>query len=56
MLATFAMALTLSALAPTGAAAPSFAGIDQAGRQVSLAALRGHPVVLYFYPMDRTPG
>ncbi len=26
------------------------------GRQVSLADFRGHPVVLYFYPKDDTPG
>jgi peroxiredoxin Q/BCP len=26
------------------------------GQQVSLAALRGKPVVLYFYPKDDTPG
>jgi peroxiredoxin Q/BCP len=27
-----------------------------AGREVSLAELRGSPVVLYFYPKDDTPG
>src|SRR3712207_7500257 len=26
------------------------------GQQVSLAQLRGRPVVLYFYPKDDTPG
>ena len=26
------------------------------GKEVSLAALRGKPVVLYFYPKDDTPG
>jgi len=31
-----------------GTAAPDFALIDQNGRQVSLASLRGHPVVLSF--------
>ena len=27
-----------------------------AGREVSLADFRGHPLVLYFYPKDDTPG
>ena len=27
-----------------------------AGREVSLSDFRGHPVVLYFYPKDDTPG
>jgi len=26
------------------------------GEQVRLSALRGKPVVLYFYPKDETPG
>lgn len=26
------------------------------GTTISLSALRGHPVVLYFYPKDNTPG
>ena len=26
------------------------------GTSISLSALRGHPVVLYFYPKDSTPG
>ena len=39
-----------------GELAPGFtlAGDDEA--QVELAALRGHKVVLYFYPRDNTPG
>ena len=39
-----------------GAPAPDFSlDSDRAGR-VSLAGLRGKPVVLYFYPKDNTPG
>lgn len=26
------------------------------GKHITLSALRGHPVVLYFYPKDSTPG
>jgi peroxiredoxin Q/BCP len=29
---------------------------DQSGATRTLAAERGHPVVLYFYPRDATPG
>jgi thioredoxin-dependent peroxiredoxin len=29
---------------------------DQDGEEVSLASLRGAPVVVYFYPKDDTPG
>jgi thioredoxin-dependent peroxiredoxin len=39
-----------------GQTAPTFTLPDQDGRQVSLEDLRGHPVVLYFYPKDDTPG
>lgn len=39
-----------------GAKAPEFTLDDQDGETVSLAALRGTPVVLYFYPKDDTPG
>ena len=37
-------------------AAPDFTLTNQAGAVVSLAALRGKWVVLYFYPRDDTPG
>ena len=40
----------------TGQDAPAFAGKDQAGNDVSLEALKGSWVVLYFYPKDDTPG
>jgi peroxiredoxin Q/BCP len=56
-----------SAPAPTAAAspgddplvgqpAPDFTATAQDGSSVHLAALRGKPVVLYFYPKDETPG
>jgi peroxiredoxin Q/BCP len=39
-----------------GAAAPLFTLKDQDGGTVSLAALKGKRVVLYFYPKADTPG
>ena len=39
-----------------GKAAPNFELKSDSGETVSLAALRGKPVVLYFYPKDDTPG
>lgn len=38
-----------------GQKAPTFTGTDQDGNKVSLADLKGHKVVLYFYPEDDTP-
>jgi peroxiredoxin Q/BCP len=43
-------------LLPVGAAAPDITGSDQHGKPRSLVAERGHPVVVYFYPKDGTPG
>jgi peroxiredoxin Q/BCP len=45
----------------SGDKAPDFTltavgGIYGDGAPVSLSSLRGHPVVLYFYPKDDTPG
>ena len=37
-------------------AAPDFALPATGGQTITLSALRGHPVVLYFYPKDNTPG
>lgn len=39
-----------------GSPAPEFMLQDQTGRVRTLAEYRGHPVVLYFYPRDATPG
>ena len=39
-----------------GDAAPDFTLPDQDGNEVSLAALKGETVVLYFYPRANTPG
>jgi len=39
-----------------GSQAPDFSLPDEHGNMVSLAALRGAPVVLVFYPADHTPG
>jgi peroxiredoxin Q/BCP len=40
----------------TGSPAPDFTLVSDAGEPVTLSALRGRPVVLYFYPKDDTPG
>ena len=39
-----------------GKPAPDFELTSDAGEPVKLSALRGKPVVLYFYPKDNTPG
>jgi thioredoxin-dependent peroxiredoxin len=39
-----------------GQAAPDFELPSETGETVRLSALRGKPVVLYFYPKDDTPG
>ncbi len=36
--------------------APDFKGTDQQGKPVTLGALAGKKVILYFYPKDNTPG
>lgn len=40
----------------TGDTAPPFEGVTQEGERISLADFAGQIVVLYFYPMDDTPG
>lgn len=40
----------------TGDTAPDFTLPDQNGEPTTLSALRGSPVVLYFYPKASTPG
>jgi peroxiredoxin Q/BCP len=39
-----------------GQIAPDFTLQDETGAARSLSGYRGHPVVLYFYPKDDTPG
>jgi len=43
-------------LLPVGASAPDFQATTKAGEPVRLSSLRGHAVVVYFYPKDFTPG
>lgn len=40
----------------TGDEAPDFSLASDEGETVTLSALRGRPVVFYFYPKDDTPG
>jgi thioredoxin-dependent peroxiredoxin len=39
-----------------GDPAPAFTAPTNGGGQVSLADFKGHPVILFFYPKDDTPG
>jgi len=39
-----------------GQSAPDFTLRADDGKEIRLSALRGQPVVLYFYPKDDTPG
>ncbi len=50
------MAKTLELQLKVGDPAPEFSAPTQTGDTVTLASLRGKPVVLYFYPKDDTPG
>ena len=38
-----------------GQKAPTFTGIDQDEKEISLSSLKGQKVVLFFYPEDDTP-
>ena len=49
-------AMTLSADLAVGKPPPDFTAKDQAGKELKLSALKGKPVVVYFYPKDETPG
>ena len=40
----------------SGIPAPEFSLPDETGTKRSLADFRGHPLILYFYPKDDTPG
>lgn len=39
-----------------GASIPNVVGIDQLGKEHQLASSKGHPLLVYFYPKDGTPG
>ncbi len=41
---------------PAGSPAPEVVGYDAKQNAVSLASSHGHPVVVYFYPRDGSPG
>lgn len=43
-------------LLPVGASAPDLVGQDQNGGVQRISAEKGHPLVVYFYPKDGTPG
>jgi peroxiredoxin Q/BCP len=45
-----------SGLLPVGSAVPDLSGPDQAGKVHRVAEEHGHPLVVYFYPKDGTPG
>ena len=46
----------MGAALKAGDPAPDFAGVTTDGTRVRLADYRGRTLVLYFYPMDDTPG
>lgn len=45
-----------SGLLPVGAPAPELMGTTRTGERLRLSSVRGHAAVVYFYPMDGTPG
>jgi peroxiredoxin Q/BCP len=45
-----------SAASPTSSKVPDFTLPSTSGTPFKLSSARGHPVVLYFYPKDSTPG
>lgn len=51
-----AHAQAVARLLTAGTRAPAVSAPDQDGHVRTLAEFRGHPVVLYFYPRDATPG
>ena len=44
------------AIPTAGSPAPEFTATTEAGERLRLASLRGHWVILFFYPKDDTPG
>ncbi len=47
---------TANAEVTVGKPPPDFTAKDQEGKVLTLSALKGKPVVVYFYPKDETPG
>jgi thioredoxin-dependent peroxiredoxin len=43
-------------LLQAGATPPDLSAVDQQGKTHRLSEERGHPVIVYFYPKDNTPG
>jgi peroxiredoxin Q/BCP len=43
-------------LLSVGSSVPDLAAVDQNGNTHKLSQERGHPVIVYFYPKDGTPG
>ncbi len=52
----FILGCSSSRLLAPGTRAPTFEALDQDAHRHRLGDDRGHPVVLYFYPRDGTPG
>lgn len=50
------MSSTASTIPAVGQPAPDFTALTDSGEPITLSALRGKPVVLFFYPADDTPG
>lgn len=48
--------MSVSTIPEVGEPAPDFTLPSDEGTSVRLSALRGKPVVLFFYPKDDTPG
>lgn len=46
----------MSSIPTAGQPAPAFTLPDANNQQITLADLKGKPVILYFYPKDDTPG
>jgi peroxiredoxin Q/BCP len=56
LLASSAVGCASSELLATGARPPELSALDQHGAKQTLAAQKGKPLVVYFYPKDGTPG
>jgi thioredoxin-dependent peroxiredoxin len=51
-----AESMSTAELLPVGARAPEFSALAHDGRKIDLGRLKGKYVVIYFYPMDDSPG